>query len=139
MSQVAVNSYPSLLWVTVPSVLILSAYLANKFYKRYRLKKHGIGKGAPGFQTNVKQLRVTPEIAERLKRGEYVSSQEIAEAVARAEEEAKKQPPLQGVIEIDLRPQASSSQQSKGQEAGTNEWLPENLTNPKRRAKGKRR
>ncbi|KAJ3567081.1 hypothetical protein NP233_g6594 [Leucocoprinus birnbaumii] len=134
MSQ-AVDSYPSLLWVTVPSVLIISAYFANKFYKKYRLEKHGIGKGAKGFQTNVKQLQVTPEIAERLRRGEYVSSEEITAAVAQAEKEAKKRPP-QGVIEIDLRPKENSAQANL---EPTNEWLPENLTNPKKRAKGKRR
>ncbi|KAF5347018.1 hypothetical protein D9756_004546 [Leucocoprinus leucothites] len=136
MSQVQMDSYPSLLWVTIPSVLILSAYFANKYYKKYRLEKYGIGKGAKGFQTNVKQLRVTPEIAERLRRGEYVSSEEIAEAVVQAEEEAKKRPPPQGVIEVGFGPRETASQPK---EEPTNEWLPESVTNPKKRGKVKRR
>lgn len=90
---------------------------------------------APGFQTNVKQLRVTPEIAERLRRGEYVSAEEIAAAVARAEEEAKKRPP-QGVIEVGFGPRDTST---TTKEEPVNEWLPENITNPKKRGKAKRR
>ncbi|KAF9446372.1 hypothetical protein P691DRAFT_804021 [Macrolepiota fuliginosa MF-IS2] len=134
MSQAA-DTYPSLLWVTIPSVLILSAYFANKWYKKYKLKKYGIGKGAPGFQTNVRQLRVTPEIAERLRRGEYVSAEEIAAAAARADEEAKKRPP-QGVVEVGFGPRETTETK---EEQPVNEWLPENITNPKKRGKAKRR
>jgi len=81
---------------------------------------------AQGFQANVKQLRVTPAIAERLRRGEYVSAEEIAEAVAHAELEAKERPP-QGVIEVGFGPRQEP----------TNEWLPEHITNPKKRGKPK--
>lgn len=90
---------------------------------------------AKGFQTNVKQLRVTPVVAERLRRGEYVSAEEIAEAVARAEEEAKERPP-QGVIEVGFGPRQASP---RAKEEPTNEWLPEHITNPKKRGKAKRR
>ena len=90
---------------------------------------------AQGFQTNVKQLRVTPAIAERLRRGEYVSAEEIAEAVARAELEAKERPP-QGVVEIGFGPRQDSA---RTKEEPVNEWLPENITNPKKRGKAKRR
>lgn len=139
----------------IPSVLILSAYFANKWYKKYKLEKYGIGKGgtratlnaslncwlnsvsyiAKGFQTNVTKLRVTPEIAERLRRGEHVTPEEIAAAVARAEEEAKKRPP-QGVIEVGFGPRDSTP---KEEEKPVNEWLPESITNPKKRTKAKRR
>ncbi|EKM75530.1 hypothetical protein AGABI1DRAFT_116360 [Agaricus bisporus var. burnettii JB137-S8] len=126
-----------LFWAAVPSICILTAYyFGNKIYARYRLKKHGIGKGAPGFQTNVKKLQVTPEIAERLRRGEYVSSEEIEAAVARADTEAKKRPP-QGVIEVGFGPREETPQADS--EKPANEWLPDNLTNPKKRGKGKRK
>ncbi|GAW01038.1 hypothetical protein LENED_002608 [Lentinula edodes] len=68
--QASVDDYPSLLWVIIPPVIFLSAYFTRKWYLARRLRLHGIGKGAPGFQTNVRRIRVTPEIAARIRRGE---------------------------------------------------------------------
>lgn len=87
----------------------------------------------------MKKLQVTPEIAERLRRGEYVSAEEIEAAVARAEEEAKKKPP-QGVVEVGFGPREETQLASQAEHRNpANEWLPENLTNPKKRGKGKRK
>lgn len=71
---------------------------------------------APGFQTNVRRIRVTPEIAARLRRGENVSADEIARASAQAEEDGS-------ATEI---------------KSAANEWLPESLTTPKKKSKGRR-
>ncbi|KAG6888737.1 hypothetical protein C0995_006389 [Termitomyces sp. Mi166 len=88
---------------------------------------------APGFQTSVRRVRITPEIAARIQRGEEVSPEEIARAAAEAEanEGTEQEPynPLAGrgvVEEVRL-----------GEER--NEWLPESITNPKKRSKGKKR
>jgi hypothetical protein len=81
---------------------------------------------APGFQTSVRQIRVTPEIAARLRRGEQVSPEEIAEASARADKE-KREP----VIEI--------NEEKSSQSEPVNEWLPDSITNPQKRGKAKKR
>ncbi|KAF9041273.1 hypothetical protein BJ165DRAFT_1530016 [Panaeolus papilionaceus] len=83
---VQVEDYPTLLWVAIPSAVLVSAYFVRKWYLARRLRLHGIGKGAPGFQTNVKRIAITPEIAARLKRGERVSPEEIEKASREAEE-----------------------------------------------------
>ncbi|KAH6911791.1 hypothetical protein BKA70DRAFT_1268510 [Coprinopsis sp. MPI-PUGE-AT-0042] len=60
-----IEEYPnSMLWVAVPSVLLVSAYFIRRWYKSYQLRVYGIGRGAKGFQTNVGKVRITPEIAE---------------------------------------------------------------------------
>jgi len=128
----SVDEYPSLLWIVIPPVLLLSAYFTRKWYLARRLRLYGIGKGAPGFQTNVRRIRVTPEIAARLRRGEEVSPEEIAAASAKAEEDEKN-----GVTS------SSSSAPSEPQESPSsepvNEWLPPSVNTPKKRAKGKRK
>lgn len=40
------------------------------------------------------------------------------------------------VIEVDAR---NTGTESEGEKGSVNEWLPENLTTPKKRAKGKRK
>jgi len=85
---------------------------------------------APGFQTNVRQIRVTPEIAARLRRGEQVSPEEIAAASAEAEKQANSTSEEPAPRARSASPVASNS---------ANEWLPENLTTPKKRGKGKRK
>jgi hypothetical protein len=124
----------------VPAVV--SAYYIRKWYLSYRLKVHGIGKGgmsseclvfspyylltktAPGFQTNVRQLRVTPDIAARLRRGEDVTPEEIA-AAARAADAAEQQ---HGIIEErDDRPKDQDKGKGKLENEESvepvNEWL----------------
>ncbi|KAN0066444.1 hypothetical protein ACQY0O_000538 [Thecaphora frezii] len=84
-------------WIIIPSVLvplillgaIASRFLSAKngrsgFNQKYD-PKTGIGRGAPGFQTGVKRLAVTPEIAARLRAGEQVSQEEIEASVAKAQ------------------------------------------------------
>jgi len=121
-----------MLWVVIPPVIILSVYLARKWYLARRLRIHGIGKGAPGFQTNVRRIRVTPEIAARLRRGEEVSPEEIAEASARAEAEEQT-----GSSSLSTSQATPSSKEPPLEPV--NEWLPDTITNPKKRSKGKRK
>ncbi|KAJ3805249.1 hypothetical protein EV368DRAFT_68383 [Lentinula lateritia] len=128
--QASVDDYPSLLWVIIPPVILLSAYFTRKWYLARRLRLHGIGKGAPGFQTNVRRIRVTPEIAARIRRGEEVSPDEIAAASAKAEAG-------------DVTNAVSSSPKTEAQTTSSvepvNEWLPQSIITPKKRAKGKRK
>ncbi|ESK95600.1 hypothetical protein Moror_12612 [Moniliophthora roreri MCA 2997] len=129
------DDYPSLLWVTLPPIILLSAWFARKWYLARRLKVHGIGKGAPGFQTNVRRIRVTPEIAARLRRGEEVSPEEIAAASALAEEQERQK--TTGVYEKATAPATDSTPPTS--HSTTNEWLPESVTGPKKRSKGRRK
>lgn len=75
---------------------------------------------------------MTPEIAARLRRGEEVSPEEIAEASARAEAEIQAGPSLPSTTQS-----TSSSKEPPSQPA--NEWLPDAITTPKKRSKGKRK
>jgi len=77
-----------------------------------KLAKTGIGRGAPGFQTGVRKLAVTPEIAARLRAGEQVSPEEIAAATAAAQ--AKQE-------------EAERKAKSQPEEDDENEWLPDEL------------
>lgn len=92
---------------------------------------------APGFQTNVRKVRITPEIAARLRRGEDVSPEEIAEASRKAESEPTPPPVVyRDIVEVDLRPQTQADAKS---ETPVNEWLPESITSPKKRGKSKKK
>ncbi|UZJ53944.1 hypothetical protein CBS101457_003264 [Exobasidium rhododendri] len=53
--------------------------------------KTGLGRGAPGFQTNIKRIAVPPEIIARIRAGEEVSADEItaAQDKMRRDEEEK--------------------------------------------------
>ena len=80
---------------------------------------------APGFQTSVAQIRVTPEIAARLRRGERVSPEEIAAASARGGEDrgsSKREP------SVDNNEKSTDSEAVK-----------EGATKPKRRGKGRKK
>ncbi|THU77731.1 hypothetical protein K435DRAFT_79646 [Dendrothele bispora CBS 962.96] len=100
-----------------------------------------IGKGAPGFQTSVRRIRVTPEIAARIRRGEEVSPDEIAKASAEmdAREEAERDGSTGPTSEGSSTSTSSSRTVTPAAPTSTNEWLPESVTNPKKRAKGKRK
>jgi len=65
------------------ALFVLGRYIDNKFIRPP--SKTGFGKGAPGFMTNTRQIKVTPDIAARLRRGEQVSPEEIDAAVKAAE------------------------------------------------------
>ncbi|KAF7299166.1 hypothetical protein MIND_00865300 [Mycena indigotica] len=132
-----VDDYPSLYWIAIPSLLLLSGWYARKWYLARRLKVHGIGKGAPGFQTSVRKVRVPPEIMERIRRGEDVSAEEVTAAMARMEAEEKGNPPPS----TSSKPQKSETKiKPKPPPAEpANEWLPEGITAPQKRAKGKKK
>ncbi|KAJ3794445.1 hypothetical protein GGU11DRAFT_689804 [Lentinula aff. detonsa] len=128
-AKTSVDDYPSLLWAIIPPVVLLSAYFTRKWYLARKLRLHGIGRGAPGFQTNVRRIRVTPEIAARIRRGEEVSPDEIAAASAKAEADAKGGIDSSPITETRTTPATEP----------VNEWLPQSIITPKKRAKGKRK
>jgi hypothetical protein len=90
----------------------------------------GYNKTAPGFQTNVRQIRVTPEIAARLRRGEQVSPEEIARASSLAEQPGKNGNAVQN--------QAKGKSSENVEDLPPNEWLPDTIARPKKRSKGKK-
>ncbi|KAJ7134506.1 hypothetical protein C8R44DRAFT_870133 [Mycena epipterygia] len=139
MPATAVDDQPSLLWITIPTVLLISGYFARKWYLARRLRLHGIGKGAPGFQTNVRKIRVPPELMARIRRGEDVSPDEIAAASARMDAEER-----EGSTTPAPLPQSKKTEEPKPVAKDTpsepvNEWLPEGITAPKKRSKGKKK
>lgn len=73
--------------------------------------KTGLGRGAPGFHTNVQRVAVPPEIMERIRRGEEVSADEITAA----QERMKRGEP---------EPAAKQKKQQQQQQQPENEWLP---------------
>lgn len=87
----------------------------------------------------MRRIRVTPEIAARIRRGEDVSPDEIARASAEMDERERR-----GAVE-ETTPTPSAKQEKKARQAEAapeepvNEWLPEAVTGPKKRAKGKKR
>lgn len=52
--------------------------------------KTGLGRGAPGFQTNIKRIAVPPEIIARIRAGEEVSAEEITRAQEKMQREEAK-------------------------------------------------
>ncbi|KAH9477970.1 hypothetical protein JR316_0010203 [Psilocybe cubensis] len=155
-SSMNADDYPSLLWITLPPIFLVGAYYVRKWYLARRLRLYGIGKGAKGFQTNVQRVRVTPEIAARIRRGEDVSPAEI-EAASRAadEREAREGSAVKtsspgahvgglprGVIEErddrHLNGVAPSPSTSVKGDNSANEWLPESITKPSKRKKSRR-
>ncbi|GAK63775.1 uncharacterized protein PAN0_003c1983 [Moesziomyces antarcticus] len=87
-------------WFLIPSVLvplIIVGAVASRFLgagnkRGYTGKydpKTGLGRGAPGFQTGVKRVAVTPEIAARMRAGEQVSAEEIEASIARAQSQSQ--------------------------------------------------
>ncbi|KAH6907622.1 hypothetical protein BKA70DRAFT_1104684 [Coprinopsis sp. MPI-PUGE-AT-0042] len=150
-----IEEYPnSMLWVAVPSVLLVSAYFIRRWYKSYQLRVYGIGRGAKGFQTNVGKVRITPEIAERIRRGEDVSPAEIEAASKRMDElekagqlpstpQKKPQPPPQvwedekpfvdertprEVSPVRRAGRTPARRQSSSSGDQANEWLPDHIT-----------
>lgn len=94
---------------------------------------------APGFQTNVRKIRVPPELMARIRRGEDVSPDEIAAASARMDAEEREGSTTPGPL-----PQSKKTEQPKPVAKDTpsepvNEWLPEGITGPKKRSKGKKK
>lgn len=52
--------------------------------------KTGLGRGAPGFQTNVRRVAVPPEIMARIRAGEDVSAEEITKAQEQLQREEER-------------------------------------------------
>ncbi|KAJ7644251.1 hypothetical protein FB45DRAFT_735553 [Roridomyces roridus] len=128
------DDHPSLLWIAIPSVLLVSGYFIRKWYLARRLRVHGIGKGAPGFQTNVRKIRVPPEIMERIRRGEEVTPEEITAASARMEAEER-----EGGTPAPPAKKPQPVVETLSEQEPVNEWLPQGITAPKKRAKGKKK
>jgi hypothetical protein len=114
--------------LAIPPIYI---YISRTLTAR-KLKKTGIGKGAPGFLTSVKKVAVTPEIAARLRRGEHVSPEEIA-ACQNPSAAVSQQSPI-----VTASPPSTEDAPPKADDS--NEWLPEHVKNtPKRKPKSKRK
>jgi hypothetical protein len=118
--------------LAIPSIYI---YVSRALAAR-KLKKTGIGKGAPGFLTSVKRVAVPPEIAARIRRGEEVSPEEISAAIAAASQRASisaTSPPPTVEDVPSLRTDSDTNDSN-------NEWLPDHLKNgTKRKTKSKRK
>ena len=76
--------------IAVPVVLVLaslSPYILPGKHQRHGAgsqaydPRTGIGRGAPGFQTNVTKVAIPPDIAARIRAGEDVSAEEITQAL----------------------------------------------------------
>jgi len=96
---------------------------------------------APGFQTSVKKLRVTPEIAARIRRGEVVSPEEIDAAARKADLKSAAEGSggsLAGVRVIEERDDRHLINAGNKEEEAVNEWLPESVSKPSRRKKGRK-
>ncbi|KAL1747178.1 hypothetical protein HDZ31DRAFT_32431 [Schizophyllum fasciatum] len=130
------TSFPVILGIVIPPIILIVSWYARKWYLADKLKRTGIGKGAPGFQTGIRQVRITPEIAARLRRGEEVSPAEI-EAASRAADAAPPAPPPRpygDIVEVDLRGQTNTTSEDE-----PNEWVSEQITKKKGKGKGKRK
>ncbi|KAJ7211495.1 hypothetical protein B0H12DRAFT_1242603 [Mycena haematopus] len=135
-----VDGHPSLLWITIPSVLLVSGYFVRKWYLARRLRVHGIGKGAPGFQTGVRKIRVPPELMARIRAGEDVSPDEIAAASARMEAEERGESDRSHLKSQENRNETKTKTVvNEVPSDPANEWLPEGITAPKKRSKGKKK
>ncbi len=98
---------------------------------------------APGFQTSVKRIRITPEIAARIRRGEEVSPEVIEAASRKADLEVEKEqgkPSGSTPIgsNVGLRRGAIEERDDRHLISGdereeVNEWLPESITKPGKR------
>ncbi|KAJ7857630.1 hypothetical protein B0H14DRAFT_2750574 [Mycena olivaceomarginata] len=139
MPATVADEPPSLLWITIPSVLLISGYFVRKWYLARRLRVHGIGKGAPGFQTGVRKIRVSPEIMARIRAGEDVSPDEIAAASARMDAEERGEVPLPQLKPTESRTTKAKAVEEEVPSDPVNEWLPEGITGPKKRSKGKKK
>ncbi|KIY69319.1 hypothetical protein CYLTODRAFT_372904 [Cylindrobasidium torrendii FP15055 ss-10] len=124
------DDLPSLLWIFIPGAVLVAGYFARKWYLAHKLRTTGIGKGAPGFQTNVRRVRVTADVAARIQRGEQVSPDEIAASIARAQREDES---------------AANSTSTSAKSPPTpppepeNEWLPQNLSSGKKQPKRRKK
>ncbi|KAG8747579.1 hypothetical protein FRC12_014036 [Ceratobasidium sp. 428] len=140
----------------VYGILAVTVFLVGRYVDNTYIRppsKTGFGKGAPGFMTNVRKVAITPELAERLRRGEEVTPEEIAAAQA----EAAKNPTVtirrRDIVERDDRlgttddsdrePDTRGGKKARragGAEASENEWMPQGHTRPAvRGSRGRRR
>lgn len=79
---------PTALIVGIPTLYLLWRVLSRR-RAEHKLKTEGIGRGAPGFLTGVKKVALPRDIAERIKRGEEVSAEEVTLALERERAKAE--------------------------------------------------
>ncbi|CAE6503336.1 unnamed protein product [Rhizoctonia solani] len=137
--------------VAAAAVYYIGRYVDNNYIRPP--SKTGFGKGAPGFQTSVKKVVITPELAERLRRGEEVTPEEIAAAQAEAEKNPTVTLRRRDIIERDDRVQTTDDSDRepdtrggkkarRAVESAENEWIPESHVKTRPRGgtpRGKRR
>jgi len=118
------------------ALFVLGRYIDNTFIRPP--SKTGFGKGAPSFITNTRQIKVTPEIAARLRRGEQVSPEEIDVAVKAAEavlsgaapsaaeiSPAKPSPKKTKVVKRKVPSRQPAPAKVEDPKEAVNEWIPE--------------
>ncbi|KAM0789646.1 hypothetical protein ACM66B_000448 [Microbotryomycetes sp. NB124-2] len=75
---------PPLILFSIPIYLVASR-LYKSFSGSTTTKAYdpstGIGRGAPGFQTNTRRVKLPAELVARIKRGEEVSAEEVTAAL----------------------------------------------------------
>ncbi|KAK4054079.1 hypothetical protein OIV83_001104 [Microbotryomycetes sp. JL201] len=105
--------FPSIDASLIPPLIILSipAYLlASRLYNalvnpssssssRPYDPATGIGRGAPGFQTNTRKVQLPAELVARIKRGEEVSAEEVTAALDKQAQQQEEQQMHAGQIE----------------------------------------
>lgn len=101
--------------LALPPVIILAIWWGIKKASQPKAydPKTGLGKGAPGFTTNVRRVAVPPEIMARIRAGEQVSGEEItaAQDKMRREEEEKEKREASGISE---EPETATKKKKKG-------------------------
>ncbi|KAH7344191.1 hypothetical protein B0J17DRAFT_765303 [Rhizoctonia solani] len=140
--------------VAAAAVYYIGRYVDNNYIRPP--SKTGFGKGAPGFQTSVKKVVITPELqsgSEGAKRVTSVTPEEIAAAQAEAEKNPTVTLRRRDIIERDDRvPTTDDSDREpdtrggkkarRTVESAENEWIPESHVKTRPRGgtpRGKRR
>jgi len=95
-------------------------------------------KAHQAFKRTSRKIRVTPDIAARIRRGEEVSPEEIAEAAARAEKMHLNQDTSSSILDRPPLVERVEKPADSDKDSSANEWLPESVTKPKKRGKARR-
>lgn len=118
-------------------------WIASSVYSKVaasrKLRQTGIGRGAPGFITNVRKVAIPSHIAARIRAGEDVSADEITEAleeekerlelVEKLEREEVERTALAAAQESQKKSKSASSSSAPRKVPDTvdQEWLPQGI------------
>ncbi|GAA5859858.1 hypothetical protein JCM8547_004360 [Rhodosporidiobolus lusitaniae] len=86
---------PPLLLVSLPALYLsyrlFSSFVLPSSSKPYDARTNPHGKGAPGFQTATRRVKIPEELAARIRAGEEVSGEEVTAALEREKERMRKE------------------------------------------------